>query len=400
MVALYGPNAQEYAATMEFPSRICDLFGIRYPIFAFTHTREVVAAVSRAGGLGIYGAAPFAPERVDTDLAWIAAQLDGEPFGVDVMLPLQSEGSDLAGSLAEIEAELDQQIPAGHRTFVEELTQRFEIGPLADAPTPPEDPRPGGRGWRSSWHDFRLGAVAHGGQVHAQVAMKHPIALLVSALGPPSASLVEDARRRNIKLGALVGSARHAQRQVAAGVDVIVAQGTEAAAHTGEISTMVLVPEVVDAVAPVPVLAAGGIGDGRQMAAAFALGAQGAWMGSVWLTCAESDEPPEVIDRLIAAGSGDTVRSTCRTGKPLRQLRCAWTDAWDDPGSPGSLPMPLQHLLTAEAEERMHRHHRGDQTTIPVGQVVGRLNARPGAAEVVAQLVDDYTATIDALRNG
>lgn len=383
---------------MKFPTQISDLFGIRFPIFAFTHTREVVAAVSRAGGMGVYGAAPFTPERVEADLEWITDHVDGKPFGVDVMLPMRSAARELEGELADIEAALEAQIAPVHHEFVGKLIERFGIPPLSEAPPSPEDNRPGGRDWRTSWHDFRLGAVAQGGQLHAEIALRYPIKFLVSALGPPPPELVKEARQRNIKLGALIGSARHAQKQVQAGVDVVIAQGTEAAAHTGEISTMVLVPEVVDAVAPIPVLAAGGIGSGRQLAAALALGAHGVWMGSVWLASAESDEPDEVIDRLLAAKSSDTVRSPCRTGKPLRQLRSAWSDAWNEPDSPGCLGMPLQHLLTADAEERMHLHRRGDLTAIPVGQIVGRMTERPSSAQVIDRLVRECSNALATLQ--
>ncbi|MGE0387832.1 MAG: NAD(P)H-dependent flavin oxidoreductase [Gammaproteobacteria bacterium] len=380
---------------MAIPDRITRMFGIEHPIFAFTHAREVVAAVSRAGGMGVYGASTFPPQRVDADLAWIARNCDGRPFGVDVMIPVKWLGQEITGDVAAVEASLESGLPEGHRRFVDGLLDRFGVGPLTAAPPPPADDRPGGRGWRSAWNQFRLGAVE--GQLHVEVALRHPIAFLVTALGPPPPQVVAAARARNVKLGALVGAARHARQHVAAGVDVIIAQGTEAAAHTGDIATMVLVPEIVEAVAPIPVLAAGGIGSGRQLAAAFALGAQGAWTGSIWLACAESDEPPEVIERMLAASSADTVRSSCRTGKPLRQLRSAWADAWAEPEAPPTLPMPTQHLLTADAEERIHRHGRADLTTIPVGQNVGRMQAVRPAADIVAGMMAECRAVLGEL---
>jgi NAD(P)H-dependent flavin oxidoreductase YrpB (nitropropane dioxygenase family) len=187
---------------------------------------------------------------------------------------------------------------------------------------------------------------------------------------------------------------------VAADVDIIVAQGYEAGGHTGEIATMVLVPEIVDAVAPRPVLAAGGIARGRQMAAAMALGAQGAWTGSIWLATAESSSAPEHIERYIEATSSDTVRSRCYTGKPARQLRSAWTEAWDDPEGPGPLGMPLQNILTAEANARIARAHRKDLAFVPVGQIVGSMNSVRPVRDVMFDLVNDYIETVERLHAG
>jgi len=375
-------------------TRITQMFGIEAPIFAFTHCRETVAAVTRAGGMGIYGAATFAPERVDVDLAWIAANVDGKPFGVDLMMPQDSDGKGTTMDAGELELALQQGIPQAHWEFTNALLDQFQVPGLDTAPPVEGDGRPGGRGWRHSWYEFKLGAVETGARLQLEAAMRHPIAFLVTALGTPPPDVRALARSRGMKLGALVGSVRHARQHVEAGVDVIIAQGTEAAAHTGEISTMVLVPEIAKAVAPTPVLAAGGIGTGEQLAAALALGAEGAWTGSIWLTCAESDEPSEVVERMLAARSSDTLRSRCRTGKPLRQLKSPWSAAWEAPSSPGMLAMPTQHVLTAQAEERFHRHRRGDLTTIPVGQIVGAMSSVRPAADIVRGLVDDCEATI------
>ena len=375
-------------------TRLTQMFGIEAPIFAFTHCRETVAAVSRAGGMGIYGAAIVAPERVDSDLAWIAANVEGKPFGVDLMMPQKSDGKGTTAYAGALEEALRQGIPQAHRDFTASLLEQFQVPGLDTAPPVEDDGRPGGRGWRHSWYDFKLGAVETGARLQLEAALRHPIAFLVTALGTPPPDVRALARARGMKLGALVGSAKHARQHVEAGVDVIIAQGTEAAAHTGEISTLVLVPEIARAVAPVPVLAAGGIGSGEQLAAALALGAEGAWTGSIWLACAESDEPPEVVERLLAARSSDTLRSRCRTGKPLRQLKSPWSAAWEGPDSPGMLPMPTQHILTAEAEERIQRHRRADLTTIPVGQVVGAMDSVRPAAEILQALVTDCARTI------
>jgi NAD(P)H-dependent flavin oxidoreductase YrpB (nitropropane dioxygenase family) len=245
--------------------------------------------------------------------------------------------------------------------------------------------------------------TAEGATELIDVALAHPIRLIASALGPPPPIMVEKARAAGIPVAALVGTVEHARRQVAAGADLIVAQGGEAGGHTGEISTMVLVPEVVDAVAPLPVLAAGGIATGRQMAAAMALGAAGVWCGSVWLTTEEAETEPTVKRKMLAATSRDTVRSRSRTGKPARQLRSAWTEEWDGPGSPGALPMPLQ-MIVAEGAMRpinkaAERGNEGAQQLANyfVGQVVGLMNTVKPARQVVYDMIEEFADAIDRL---
>jgi NAD(P)H-dependent flavin oxidoreductase YrpB (nitropropane dioxygenase family) len=235
------------------------------------------------------------------------------------------------------------------------------------------------------------------------VALRHPIKLLANALGTPPPDVILRAHEKGVKVAALVGTVAQALRHVEAGVDVIVAQGTEAGGHTGEVSTMVLVPEVVDAVHPVPVLAAGGIGSGRQAAAALALGADGVWTGSIWLTVKESDLPPALIDKVLAAKSTDTVRSRAISGKPARQLRTAWTEAWDKP-TPGTLPMPLQYMATADATARIYRFAgRADSRAkeligTPIGQIVGRMNTVRSSRDVVYDFMQEFVETVERLR--
>jgi NAD(P)H-dependent flavin oxidoreductase YrpB (nitropropane dioxygenase family) len=202
-------------------------------------------------------------------------------------------------------------------------------------------------------------------------------------------------------VAALAGKAEHARRQVASGVDIVVAQGHEAGGHTGEIGTMVLVPEVVDAVS-VPVLAAGGIGCGRQVAAALALGAAGAWMGSAWLVTAEYQQlsaAPAVQQALLKATSSDTVRSRIYSGKPARLLKNRWTAAWEEPDAPKPLPMPLQNLLVSDAHQRLMRSGQPDVVPMPAGQIIGRMNEVRPVADVMADLVAETDEALDRLRN-
>lgn len=357
---------------------LCDLFGIEFPIFAFSHCRDVVAAVSRAGGMGVLGALGYSAEQLELELKWIDDNVDGKPYGVDIVIPAKYVGREQEKASKEA---LDAMIPRENRDFVNQLLEKHEVPQLPES----VDQHSGMVGWNMK-----------DGRDAVQVALNHPISLLVNALGPPPEDVVELAHQHDVKVAALVGRPDQALKQKKIGVDIIVAAGTEAGGHTGEISTMVLVPQVVDAVGDTPVLAAGGIGSGRQMHAAMSLGAQGVWTGSIWLTVQEASEFEVVTEKLLAAKSTDTVRSRSLTGKPVRQLRTAWTDAWDDPKNPNPLPMPLQILATTNALQRIYRHAqtdhptRGDLIGTPVGQIVGMMNTLKSSKDVIQTMVSEY----------
>lgn len=361
-------------------TRICEMFGIEFPIFAFSHCRDVVAAVSKSGGMGVLGALAFSPEQLEIELNWIDKHVDGKPYGVDVVMPASYVGSD--------PTELDKMIPERHREFADELMQRFQVPPL-----PADEPRPQGL----------LGWTYESARPLVDIALSHPVRLLANALGVPPKDVLDKAHRQGVLVAALVGKASQAERQVEAGTDVIIAQGSEAGGHTGEVATMVLVPEVVDAVQPTPVLAAGGIGSGRQMAAALALGADGVWTGSIWLTVAESATNPVLVEKLLKGASTDTVRSRSMTGKLARLLRTPWTEAWDGPDSPGTLPMPLQYMLTAEAQNRISRYAHVESSGAkeligtPVGQIVGRMNSVRRTRDVIHDMVSEFVAVAERL---
>lgn len=363
-------------------TRVTDMFGIEFPIFAFSHCRDVVAAVTNAGGFGVLGAVAHSPERLDIDLTWIDEQTRGRPYGVDLLLPSSYVS---AGDRATPDREtLRQLLPPEQQEFVDDILRRYDVPALPD----PVEPSAG-----------RLTIAPDGVADLLDVAFGHHIRLVASALGEPPPALIERAHGAGVAVAALAGKLDHARRSVHRGADLIVAQGTEAGGHTGTISTMVLVPEVVDAVAPTPVLAAGGIARGRQIAAAMALGAEGVWCGSVWLTTAEAETNPSVQKKFLAATSSDTVRSRSLTGKPARMLRSAWTDEWDNPDAPGPLPMPLQTMLVTSAQQRINRTAAKEGSgghqlaTYFVGQVVGALDRVRPARQVVLDMVDEYLET-------
>jgi NAD(P)H-dependent flavin oxidoreductase YrpB (nitropropane dioxygenase family) len=365
---------------------LCDKLGIEFPIFAFTHCRDVVAAVSKAGGFGVLGAVGFPPEQLEVELKWIDEHVGDKPYGVDIVIPGKYEGM---GELdpKKLEEMLQAAIPEQHRKFVQQILDEHGVPKLPAGEKPVNE---------------LLGWTAVTAAPQIEVALKHPkVKLIANALGTPPPDVIEGIHKAGRLVAALCGSAKHARNHKAAGVDIVIAQGGEGGGHTGDIGSIVLWPEVIDAVAPTPVLAAGGIGTGRQIAAALALGAQGVWTGSIWLTVAEAEAPPAQVEQLLKATSRDTVRSRAWTGKPCRMLRSAWTEAWERPDGPKPLGMPLQFMVTGEAVARGHRYADKAKDVLfnPVGQIVGQMNAVRPVREVVRTLVEEYLEASERLQS-
>jgi NAD(P)H-dependent flavin oxidoreductase YrpB (nitropropane dioxygenase family) len=371
---------------------ITEMFGIDVPILAFSHCRDVVAAVSRAGGMGVLGAVAHSDRQLEIDLAWIEDEIGDRPYGIDLIVPAKYAGSDEGGMSLDA---LVAMIPAEHRAFVDDILQRYDVPDL------PADDREGRSMYGS---DGAAPFSANRADPQLEIALAHRPALVVNALGPPPAHMIERVREEGRRVGALAGAAQHAERHVNAGVDVIIAQGSEAGGHTGEIGTMVLIPEIVDAVGEAAaVLGAGGIGRGRQMAAAMALGAQGVWCGSVWLTTEEAETHPAVKQKFLEASSADTVRSRSRTGKHARQLVTAWTQEWDRADTPDPLGMPLQPILVDDAIRRIDRaaHQEGtganQLANYFVGQIVGTMNESKPASRVVYEMIEEFIESVERL---
>jgi NAD(P)H-dependent flavin oxidoreductase YrpB (nitropropane dioxygenase family) len=360
------------------------LLDIDIPLLAFSHCRDVVAAVTNAGGFGVLGAVTLTPEELEHELNWIEDEVRGKPYGVDLIVPETSVGK---GQRLTSEQFADM-IPAEYREFVNALLAEHGIEPLTRTRPP------------------RVSVTDDASESLMEVAFKHPIKLIANALGRPPQSMLEAGKSHGVPVAALAGAKEHAIKHVNAGVDIIVAAGTEAGGHCGEVTTMVLVPEIIEAIEPirpVPVLAAGGIVTGRQMAAAVAMGAAGAWTGSVWLTTEEAETAPYTKQRMRAATSRDTIRSTCRTGKPTRQLKSDWTKAWESGQGPQPLPMPLQSIISEPALRRIDTlAANGDEgaralATYWVGQGVGLMNTVKSARQVVYEFAQDYLAAAERL---
>lgn len=363
---------------------LTETFDIEFPLFAFSHCRDVVAAVSRNGGFGVLGAVELTPEELRVELDWITAHTNGRPFGLDLIVPNKVEGR---GEQISDEAMI-ARIPDEHREFAASVLDSQGID------TTDLDER------RKGQLTFHHNVSGDKTDAMLAVAAEYPIALLVNALGVPPPEMFDFARKHNIKVGALVGTVNHALNQARAGVDVLIAAGGEAGGHCGAVSTMVLIPEVCRALRKhdmdVPVLAAGGIATGEQMAAAMAMGAEGAWCGSVWLTTVEAETTPTVKAKMLQATASDTVRAKSRTGKPSRQLRSGWTDAWEGSAAPAPLPMPLQGLVSEPALKKVDAAaaagHAGAEAlaTYWVGQAVGLMNEERSVSDVMMEFKTEY----------
>ena len=376
-------------------NKICDLLGIEFPLVAFSHCRDVVAAVSRAGGMGVFGGVNCSPETLEEELSWIDAHVDGKPYGLDIIVPNKVEGK---GEQLDPEAVL-AALPQEHKLFANDIMQRHGVDPARIA----DDIEAVRREQVAFTDNLRGGTAA----AILEVAFRHPIKLIANALGIPPQVMLDMGQKHGVPVAALVGTKDHAMSQVAAGVDIIIAVGGEAGGHTGDISTMVLIPEVCNALAQIgdetPVRAAGGIATGAQMAAAMAMGASGVWCGSVWLTTVEAETNPVVKQKMLAASSRDTVRARSRTGKPSRQLRSPWTDAWEAEGAPTPLPMPLQSLVAEPPLRVIDKLSQGDGqgakdlATYWVGQGVGLMNEQMTAGQVVQGFKEDFLTAYERL---
>ena len=371
-------------------SKICELLDIEFPLVAFTHCRDVVVAVSKAGGCGVLGAVGMSPEQLEQELKWIDDHIDGKPYGVDVLIPNkmvdQSEKFDadkLKGMIPQEYADFRADVLENHDIEASELRTIDTAG-----------------------SSFAANTKADGAKALLDVAFSHPIKLIANALGVPPDWMLEMGKENDVKVAALLGTAQHAINQVKAGVDILVVSGTEAGGHCGSVSTMVLIPEVYEAIQPygdTPILAAGGIVTGKQMAAAMTMGASGAWCGSVWLTTVESEVPPVIKEKMVAANSSQTTRSRSRTGKHSRQLVSPWTDAWESEHAPDPLPMPLQPMVAEPALQKVAKLAEGghdgarDLATYWVGQGVGLMNQSISASDVVQEFKEDFAEAYERL---
>ncbi len=354
-------------------TKLCDMLGIEFPIIAFTHCKDVLVAVINAGGFSVLGEAMHSPDEIAADTKWIRDRIDGKPFGIDLVLPASVPP---AGTLDELAAE----IPESHRQFAKTIKEKYDV------------PDPKGPIALHQWGGLNQ-AMA---RAQLDVLLEERVPVICSGLGNP-AFILETAHERGIKVFGLVGKTRQAKREVEAGVDAIIAQGYDAAGHTGSMGTFSIVPEVVSIAGDTPVIAAGGVTTGQHLAAALCLGASGVWTGTLWLASRESDEDMIIKEKLIAATAEDTDYSRSISGMPMRTLKCVWTEEWSKPEAPAPLATPYQMLLSADYIQASNDHKREDLMTEAAGQGVAFVTAMKPARQIVIDLVEEALDTFDRL---
>ena len=374
-------------------SQICELLNIEFPMVAFSHCRDVVAAVSKAGGMGVLGAVGLSPEKLEIELNWIDEHVDGKPYGVDVLVPNSyvGKGENLTTD------DLRAMIPQEHREFRADVLEKHDIEA--------NDLRSDIDSQKTEQNSNQvLGAGLDGAKKVLEVAFSHPIGLVANALGVPPKWMLDMGKEHNVPVAALIGAKQHAVKQVEAGVDIIVVSGTEGGGHCGSVSTMVLVPEVRRALKPygnIPILAAGGICTGEQMAGVMAMGADGVWCASVFLPTTEAETSDNVKEKMIAASSSHTVRSKSRTGKHSRQLKSPWVDAWESKDAPEPLPMPLQTMVSEPALKKVTDQaaigHEGAKQleTYWVGQGIGLVSETLSAGQTVQKFKEEFVESYE-----
>ena len=364
---------------------ICKKLGIDTPIFAFTHCRDVVVAVSKAGGIGVLGAVGFSAEQLKEELDWIDEHIGDKPYGVDVVIPQKYEGmGDMDAD--QLEKQLEDMIPQEHREFAQKL--------LADHGVPawPDGSQSMGLlGWTEATATPLL-----------EEALKRPkCKMIANALGTPPADKVKMIQDSGRLVGALCGRVKQVKAHRDAGLDFIIAQGGEGGGHAGDVGSIVLWKQAVEVAGDTPVLAAGGIGSGEQMLAAMSLGCAGVWTGSLWLAVEEAHADPAQKQSYFNASSEDTIRSRSWTGKTCRMLKNEWTEAWDSADTPDPLGMPLQGLVSSDGMRRTAAYAGVADTQAvafnPVGQVVGQINEVESCRNVMYRLMTEYVDALERL---
>ena len=364
------------ASPPSFRTPVCERLGIRWPIFGFSHEIDVVVAICRAGGFGVFGVAREDPAHIPELLARLRGAVGDAPFGVDLMLPAGMPDR------TPTPEEVDARIPEQHRAFVAQLREKYEVPPATR---------------KTFFTSFVRSRELFERQVEA--VLGSDVELIATAVGLPP-EVIARAKAAGKTTLSLIGTPKHARAALAAGADILVAQGYDAGGHTGSIGTLSLVPQIVEIAAAlgVPVIAAGGIATGAQVLAALAMGAQGAWLGTVWLGARENRTHRALLDKLVAAGSEDTVITRAHSGKPCRVVRSSWSDEWGAPGAPPPLPMPYQHALTGELLAAIEEHEVVPLVYEAAGQSVAWVTGERGVAQIVDGLLGEMRVGWERMR--
>lgn len=351
---------------------VCQRLGAQLPIFGFSHSLDVVAAVSNAGGIGIWGATRSTPEEIREGLAQLVEAVEGRPFGIDLVLPKGMPASD-------DRALMEAQIPDAHREFVAGLRDKYGV---------PDDGLPGVRSRFVRSEEMAARQFAE--------IMASSVPIFAAGVGSPPEKVAE-AKAAGKTVISLVGAPKHAKHALAAGADILVAQGYEAGAHTGDIGTFALVPQIVRMAGDVPVVVAGGVAGGEHIAAALALGGAGVWMGTAWLFTREHGMDPVILKKLAAAGSSDTVRSRADSGKTLRQIKTAWTEEWESADAPTPLQMPNQDILVGDFLGSVERNRVEPFMKSEAGQSVAYFDQETDVKTIVESLEREASNSLDRI---
>jgi NAD(P)H-dependent flavin oxidoreductase YrpB (nitropropane dioxygenase family) len=346
-------------------TKLCDMLGVELPIIAFTHCRDVAVAAINAGGFAVLGEAMKTSDEIVENINFIRERVDGRPFGIDLVLPSSAPPKGTPG-------ELLAEIPTEYHDYARQIKDKYDV---------PDPLNP------QALHQWG-GMNKELGRNQIDVLLEERVPVIATGLGSPD-FLIDAAHERGLKVFGLIGKTRQAERQISRGVDAVVAQGYDAAGHTGAMGTFSIVQEVAAAAGDTPVIAAGGVTSGRHLAASLCLGASGIWAGTAWLASVESDIEEVVKERILAAGADDTSRNPYISGKTMRVLRCPWTDEWAKPEAPPVLKSPYQMLLSSEYIQASNDHLRGDLMTEAVGQGVSFLKKRQPTREILLGMADE-----------
>ena len=365
---------------------LCDFLGIEYPVVLAGMAAggkgqvtaptpiKLVAAVSNAGGLGVMGDSFQNLNELDAGIKELRSLVGDRPFGVDFLLPA-TRAEVTTSNKEEVNAQIERDYP-DHVALVEALLKEHGL-------------EPGGLSESEPMTTDLLNRKI-------EVLLDNKVPVFAAALGDP-AFMTKRAHDQGMKVIGMGGAVRHAERHVAANVDIVTAQGTEAGGHTGNISTYVLVPQIVDAVAPRPVLAAGGVGSGRHLAAALALGAQGVWVGTAFLTSEETNIPTAHQQAILDGRSEQFTLSKFSSGKQQRGYRNVVKEAWENSGLP-HLEMPLQGIVQEPFTQAARAAGRWDLVGSPSGQISGMLDKRRPAKDILLDMVGEARETIEVLQ--
>jgi NAD(P)H-dependent flavin oxidoreductase YrpB (nitropropane dioxygenase family) len=330
---------------------------------------ELVVAVSEAGGLGVLGGSGFTVDELQEAIREIKAQTD-KPYGVDLLLPKHLDlgrGMDMKRVEELPLSQVLEALPKAHLEWVKKIKE--EMG-LPDVEIM-----------------VKMNTTTMRPKEAVKVCIEEKIPLFCAGLGNPG-FMVEEAHANGIKVLGITGNTKNAYRMAQSGIDLLVAQGHEAGGHTGRIGTMALLPQAIDAAAPVPVLAAGGIGDGRGVAAALAMGCIGVWMGTRFLVTKEGGALEVNKQRILQSTDEDTRVSTAYTGKTLRASYNKFHDLWDSSGL-DPIPFPTQVLISSALLASFIEADKTDFVGGLAGQISGLVKEIEPARRVLQEMVEE-----------